>query len=335
MKLLAICLILCLAVLSANCFKVPVEIDDDSIIAQVLIGAGKHQKIPLRFDADQDVTWVGTVNCKQCVAEKPSVPFFNTTSSATYKSTGKTDEFNCDPGSMDGFVSTDNFAFGPGAAVKSLDFVAMDHDNSCKDFNELPGNFAGRLSVSPKSDTHKNIFYELVDQKVISKPTMQLRKKTTSSGELIFGEETSTVSFTEKVINPQAWMIQGKSVSFGGNTIDTDFLGFSFGNYAFVGPEESINLFYKTIGATDMPQVTGVKVVDCGRVGSLPPVTFNTHSGATITIKDTEYIKNYAGNCLVLAYGFSEPTKYWAVGNPATVDNSIVMNIKDMTIGFQ
>eukprot|EP01029_Cantina_marsupialis_P028327 TRINITY_DN776001_c0_g1_i1.p1 TRINITY_DN776001_c0_g1~~TRINITY_DN776001_c0_g1_i1.p1 ORF type:complete len:350 (-),score=111.20 TRINITY_DN776001_c0_g1_i1:282-1331(-) len=314
-------------------------------IAEVIVGS-PAQKMKMGFEMGRIGSFLVTKKCSNC---DTGTSLFNTTQSLTFRKVhSEIVNIDCGRGVLNGFMSEDNFAFGPHAGIHDIDFNAVYGNNNCHwiKHKELDGVFG----LSPTTEAQKgNVLYKLFAQGVINKPLMQFIKDSDSKGTMIFGNGVSEVSHFHKTIRKSTsngpfdlangWAIQGKNVEFGSQTFDVDFVDFELGSFTLVGPKDAVTAILKTIGAKAVPGMMGLSSVDCSTIPTLPTLTLNLPFGKmTLKAEDYTIATPHGGVCfvpIVPMFGPQTSTqKIWTLGAAFFKNNNIVFNVEDRTVGI-
>eukprot|EP01029_Cantina_marsupialis_P001849 TRINITY_DN1167_c0_g1_i4.p1 TRINITY_DN1167_c0_g1~~TRINITY_DN1167_c0_g1_i4.p1 ORF type:complete len:365 (-),score=106.08 TRINITY_DN1167_c0_g1_i4:256-1350(-) len=350
------------AVAKANIVSIDVKPDTiGMLIGDVMVGS-PAQKLPVAFTM---IYYRGSFLIDQSYSKQyggpEGLPYFNTTQSHTVRVTHEAEPYKCNfGGSFDGVKAFDNIAFGgPHSAIRGFSFDLARQSHACNDW----GNdhmYAGHFNIGIKKG-ESTVFTELYDQGVISKMYMHLKMESgLAKGKLSFGDVldgsygikwSPSVGTLSGPKNPKhgvvpipdgmsfEYMIAGKSASFGEGSFDVEHIVFDF-FHGFGAPMEFIEPLVKILNAKQMQPGVPMYFVDCDAIPTFPSITYTLATGATITLRASEYIKNdMNGTCSLRIFYFPslfrDGKPVWAIGYAGLVNNDIIFNGSDGSVGIR
>jgi len=267
---------------------------------------------------------------------------YDSSSSSTYKANGTTFSIQYGSGSMEGFVSKDDFRIGD-LSVKGLDFAEATKEPGLA---FAFGKFDGILGLAYDTIAVNHIvppFYALLDQGALDEPVFSFRVGSSEEdgGEAIFGgidESAYKGKIKYAPVRRKAyWEVELEKVSFGDDVLDLENTGAAIdtGTSLIALPTDVAEMLNTQIGAKK--SWNGQYTVDCSTVPSLPDLTFHL-GGEPYPLKSSEYILNLQGTCVSAFTGLDinlpDGGSIWIIGDVFLRRYFTVYDLGRNAVGF-
>lgn len=278
------------------------------------------QKFKVVLDTGSANLWVPSESCTSisCFLHNK----YDSSQSSTYKRNGSHFEIQYGSGSMEGFVSQDNFGIGD-LKLKGINFAEATSEPGLA---FLMGKFDGILGLAFDTISVNRIappFYEMMEQGVIDEEVFAfyLGNSDADGGEATFGGVDKT-KYTGKVTYAPIrrkgyWEVALDKIGFGGEELELENTGAAIdtGTSLIAMPTDVAEILNKMIGATQ--NWMGQHTVDCSTLPNLPKLTFYLN-GEPYTLSAEDYILQVQGACLSSFMGMDLPPPIgplWIVGD--------------------
>jgi hypothetical protein len=280
------------------------------------------QTFQMIFDTGSSNLWVPGKSCTNC----GSHPTYDSTKSSTYQANGTDFNIQYGSGPVSGFLSQDVATVGD-ITVKYQTFAEINNTKGLGLAYKL-GKFDGILGLAFPSisvDHIPTVFQNMVEQGLVTDQVISfyLSSKSGSDGEMVVGGIDSTKytgdltyvplsSETYWATNFDSFTINGASASSTTKAIlDT-------GTSLLAGPSADVKKIAATVGAKPFFLNPKEYTIDCGKIDSLPQMTF-TMAGKAFTLSGSDYVINSGGGvCLFAMTGIDVPEPMgplWILGD--------------------
>ncbi|CAH1401918.1 unnamed protein product [Nezara viridula] len=291
------------------------------------IGLGTpSQKFRVIFDTGSSNLWVPSKKCSwlniACLVHRK----YNSKESSTYIENGTEISMAYVSGSLSGFLSTDTLEIA-GMEIKGQTFMEATHEPG---LTFVAGKFDGILGLAYPSISKLNVVTPLenmVAQGLASGVfSFYLNRNTDDStgGEIIFGGIDSDLIVEESlhyvpVTRKAYWEFQMDKLEVNNNAVgclsgcravaDT-------GTSMILGPVADVEKINAMIPGVEGP--SGIKIVDCNAIDSLPDVTFKIN-GKQYTLQGKDYVLKFSvlfsTSCVTGFTGMNLPQIDWILGD--------------------
>ncbi|WFD01080.1 saccharopepsin [Malassezia yamatoensis] len=278
------------------------------------------QKFKVVLDTGSSNLWVPSESCTSisCFLHNK----YDSSQSSTYKKNGSHFEIQYGSGSMQGFVSKDDFSIGD-LKLKSIDFAEATSEPGLA---FLMGKFDGILGLAFDTISVNHIsppFYQMIEQGVLDEEKFAFYLGTSESdgGEATFGgvdESKFRGKVTYAPIRRKGyWEVSLDKIGFGGEELELEQTGAAIdtGTSLIAMPTDVAEILNKEIGATQ--NWMGQHTVDCASVPNLPNLTFYLNN-VPYTLEAKDYVLQVQGSCLSSFMGMDLPAPIgplWIVGD--------------------
>lgn len=278
------------------------------------------QKFKVILDTGSSNLWVPSESCVSisCFLHAK----YDNSESSTYHKNGSHFEIQYGSGSMEGFVSNDDFTIGD-LKLKGIDFAEATSEPGLA---FVMGKFDGILGLAYNTISVNKItppFYEMINQGVLDEKVFSfyLGSSEEDGGEATFGGIDES-KFTGKVTYAPVrrkgyWEVALDKIGFGSEELELENTGAAIdtGTSLIAMPTDIAEILNKEIGATQ--NWMGQHIVDCDTVPNLPKLTFYLN-GKPYTLEGEDYILQVQGTCLSSFMGMDLPPPIgpmWIVGD--------------------
>jgi saccharopepsin len=267
--------------------------------AEISLGT-PPQSFKVVLDTGSSNLWVPSSKCTSiaCFLHQK----YDSSASGTYKPNGTTFEIHYGSGSMEGFVSNDDFSIGD-LTVKNMDFAEATKEPGLA---FAFGKFDGILGLAYDTIAVAHVvppFYYLLNKGLLDEPVFAFRVGRTEEdgGEATFGGIDHSAykgKLTYAPVRRKAyWEVELDKIRFGNDELDLDNTGAAIdtGTSLIALPTDMAEMLNVEIGARK--SWNGQYTVDCKTVPDLPDLTLYL-GGQPYVLKSTDYILNVQGTCV-------------------------------------
>lgn len=299
------------------------------------------QNFNVIFDTGSSNLWVPGKTCTNCGTH----PLYDSSKSSTYKANGTAFNIQYGSGPVSGFLSEDVATVGD-ITVKYQTFAEITDTKGLGLAYKL-GKFDGILGLAFPSisvDGIPTVFENMVSQGLVQQQVVSfyLSSKSGSDGEMVVGGIDST-KFTGQLqyvplTSETYWETSLDSFTIAGASVSsTKKAILDTGTSLLAGPSAEVKKIAATVGAKPFFLNKAEYTIDCGKISSLPDMTF-TMGGHTFTLSGTDYVINTGGGiCLFAMTGIDVPAPagpLWILGDIFIRKYYTVFDWENKQLGF-
>ncbi|KAG6015720.1 saccharopepsin [Claviceps lovelessii] len=266
------------------------------------------QTFKVVLDTGSSNLWVPSQSCSSIACFLHST--YDSSSSSTYQKNGSSFEIQYGSGSLSGFVSNDVVSIGD-LKIKDQDFAEATQEPGLA---FAFGRFDGILGLGYDTISVNHIvppFYNMIDQKLLDKPVFAFYLGSSDEGSVATFGGIDESHYTGKIeyipLRRKAyWEVDIDSIAFGDEVAELEGTGaiLDTGTSLNVLPSSLADLLNSEIGAKK--GWNGQYTIDCGKVASLPDITFNL-AGSNYSLPASDYILELQGTCVSTFQGMDIP----------------------------
>jgi saccharopepsin len=269
--------------------------------SEITIGT-PPQTFKVILDTGSSNLWVPSQQCGSiaCYLHQK----YDSSASSSYTKNGSSFEIRYGSGSMEGFVSNDDFTIGD-LKVKGMDFAEATSEPGLA---FVFGQFDGILGLGYDTIAVNRItppFYHMVNKKLVDEPVFAFYLgDTNDSGddsEVVFGGVNKD-HYTGKITNiplrrKAYWEVDLDAIALGDNVAELESTGviLDTGTSLIALPSTLAELINKEIGAKK--GYNGQYSIECDTRDSLPDISF-VLAGNNFTISAYDYTLEVQGSCI-------------------------------------
>ncbi|KAG5984240.1 saccharopepsin [Claviceps digitariae] len=275
--------------------------------SEITIGT-PPQTFKVVLDTGSSNLWVPSQSCTSIACFLHST--YDSSSSSTYKQNGSSFEIQYGSGSLSGFVSNDVMSIGD-LKIEKQDFAEATKEPGLA---FAFGRFDGILGLGYDTISVNGMvppFYNMMNQKLLDEPVFAFYLGSGEEGsEATFGGIDSS-RYEGKIeyipLRRKAyWEVDIDSIALGDEVAELEKTGaiLDTGTSLNVLPSSLAELLNAQIGAKK--GFNGQYTIDCGKVTSLPDITFNL-AGSNYSLPASDYILKLQDTCVSTFQGMDIP----------------------------